>query len=118
LIDNARPRLPTPPTIDVNDVARSAVSILRAQGVLGHVLIREELDDTSPTLYGERHQLEQMFINLLLNAADAVPPGGEILLHTERLPRAALEDGAVRRVGDPPLVMHPRDQAPTVERWL
>jgi two-component system, NtrC family, sensor kinase len=118
LLDYARPRLSTPTPIDINETIRSATAILTAQGALRNVTVHEELDESGPTLFGERHQLEQAFVNLLINAADAMPGGGHVVVRTERYPRAALEDAVVRRTGDPSLKVVPRSPHPRVRMWL
>ena len=76
------------------------------------------LDSTDPFVLGNRHDLEQIFVNLLLNAVDATPVDGKIVIATNRIPRAKVEQGVVRRTSDPPLTIKPRRDAPRVKRWL
>ncbi|HEX2151601.1 MAG TPA: ATP-binding protein [Stellaceae bacterium] len=52
-------------------------------GFARHVAIREEYDPSLPPVHGDRDLLLQVFLNLLKNAAEAVPAvGGEIVLAT------------------------------------
>lgn len=61
--------------VDVNDLIRSALTLTQAQ--LRH---RGRLDSdlqAVPLLPGEHLRLVQVFVNLLVNAAQALPPGSE-----------------------------------------
>jgi len=52
-------------------------------GFARHVAIREEYDPSLPPVHGDRDLLLQVFLNLVKNAAEAVPAvGGEIVLAT------------------------------------
>jgi hypothetical protein len=117
LLDYARPRRPAPTPIDVNEALRHVVDLLSAQGVLRRVSLRLELANETPLVYGERHDLEQLVVNLLLNAAHAVDGTGTIAVRTTCTSRAALEEGMMRR-GDPPssAIAHP--PSPRVRQWL
>jgi two-component system nitrogen regulation sensor histidine kinase GlnL len=56
---------------------------LAQSGFARHARIFERYDPSLPPVHGNRDQLVQMFLNLLKNAAEAVPPsGGEIVLTT------------------------------------
>jgi signal transduction histidine kinase len=117
LLDYARPRKPTPTPIDVNESLRHVVDLLNAQGVLRRVSLRLELANESPRVYGERHELEQVFVNLLLNAAHAVGPTGAVSIRSTCMTRATLEAGMVR-AGDSPGSTAPHPPSPRVRRWL
>ena len=117
LLDYARPRKPTPLPIDVNESLRHVVDLLNAQGVLRRVSLRLELANESPRVYGERHDLEQVFVNLLLNAAHAVEPTGSVTIRTTCTSRAALEAGMVR-AGDALGTIPPHMPSPRVRRYL
>lgn len=117
LLDYARPRKPTPLPIDVNESLRHVVDLLNAQGVLRRVSLRLELANESPRVYGERHDLEQVFVNLLLNAAHAVEPTGIVTIRTKCTSRTTLEAGMVR-AGDAPGATMPHLPSPRVRRYL
>lgn len=52
-------------------------------GFASHLRIVEEYDPSLPMVWGNRDQLVQIILNLVKNAAEAVPAnGGEIALHT------------------------------------
>jgi signal transduction histidine kinase len=118
LIDLARPRTPTPFRTDVNECVRSAVRLLDDQGVMRRHKVVLQLDPTEPAVFGSREDLQQVVLNLLLNAVDATPPDGRIAVATNRLTRMGLEEGLVRRTGDPPLTIRPRPESPRIKEWL
>ncbi|MDB4881971.1 MAG: ATP-binding region ATPase domain protein [Gemmatimonadetes bacterium] len=117
LLDYARPRRPTPTPIDINESVRHVVDLLSAQGVLRRVSLRLELANEAPRVHGERHDLEQLFVNLLLNAAHAVEGTGTVTVRTNCISRSALQEGMVRS-GDSPGENAPHPPSPRVRRWL
>lgn len=118
LLDYARPRRRTPARIDVNDTVVGTARLLADQGVLRHVELNLTLEPRTPYLGGERHELEQMLVNLLLNATDAMQGAGTIAVVTRRCSRAELEKRVTRRAGDPPPAGLPRGPSPRVVHWL
>lgn len=100
LLDYARARPAASTTVDLNDVARSAAELLAMQGALRRIDVRFELSPAAPAVAGDRHEFEQVFVNLLLNAADAMHGEGSLTIRTERLDRQALDRAAVRRSVD------------------
>ena len=118
LLDYARPRRGTPTPIDVNDVLRGAVGLLRDQGVLRRVQVTYGLDDQLPPLFGERHELEQVMVNLLLNAVDAMDGAGALGLRTRLTSAAELRHPSPRRDRDLDVVSVERGPSARVEAWL
>ena len=118
LLDYARPRRLTPTPIDVNDVLRGAVGLLRDQGVLRRVQVAWGLDDALPPLFGERHELEQVMVNLLLNAVDAMEGVGALGLRTRLTSAEALRNPASRRESDEGSVAVRHAPSARVEAWL
>ena len=83
LLDFARPREPEWHRIDVPHMLGSVVSLLShstARGVSFHV----QANGTVPTITGDPEQIRQVILNLAINAAQAMPSGGEVTLVAER----------------------------------
>lgn len=118
LLDYARPRRVTPTPLDINDVVRGVVGLLRDQGVLRRVKVVQSLDETLPPLFGERHELEQVLVNLLLNAVDAMDGAGTMSLHTRLTSAAALRHPQPRRAADDGSVAIARTPSGGVTAWL
>jgi signal transduction histidine kinase len=66
--------------VDVVSVARNVVQLLTHQGATRDCSISVSAGDRVPNVSGRAHALEQAFVNLLLNAVDAVP-GGHVGVH-------------------------------------
>jgi signal transduction histidine kinase len=119
LLDYARaPRRTPSGRIEVNGTVQSVVQLLRDQGALRDVDVSVVLDPRQPQLGGERHELEQMLVNLLLNAIDAMGGSGRLAVVTHSVARRALELSVARRGDDPPDHVVPRRPAPRVLHWL
>jgi signal transduction histidine kinase/CheY-like chemotaxis protein len=74
---------PTP--ADLNAVVRSTVRLL--EPVVGErVKIELDLDDGLPSVRADVGQLEQVLLNLGLNARDAMPVGGTLRITTSAIP--------------------------------
>jgi len=74
--------------VDLNDAVRDVLAMLRNQLRSNHVIARAELCEDLPTLAGDRVQLEQVILNLLLNAQQAMigidDRPRELVIRTER----------------------------------
>lgn len=69
--------------VNVNQIINDALAVIRIHGHHGNLSIALEPDPDLPLITGNRHQLEQVVINLLLNAIQAMPNGmGTIKLVT------------------------------------
>ena len=77
-------RQPTQPRpLSLNDVLRDLSGILR-QMVPANVQIDTRLGGDVPNVLADPGQLEQVALNLVANARDAMPEGGELVIETER----------------------------------
>jgi len=70
--------------IDLNDVARDAMALVRAEATGREIGLRLELEPELPRLNADRIQIEQVILNLLRNATDASSQrAGLVCLRTE-----------------------------------
>ena len=81
---------------DVNEAVRSGVAFLSAQGLLSEGKVRVQLDPAVPDVGCDQHRLEQVIVNLVVNACHAAP-GGVVALGTEREVYGARRRDAGRR---------------------
>jgi two-component system NtrC family sensor kinase len=85
LLDFARQTPPRRQPTDLNSVVRRAVAVVMNQLQLRHVALTIDLADDLPPVEADPNQIEQVFVNLLLNAADALGErGGTIRLASRK----------------------------------
>ena len=70
--------------VDVNKVIRDTLNLLEHQFKVGRVKVNEELSSELPPIFGNAGKLQQVFLNLFLNAKDAMPEGGTLHVATSR----------------------------------
>jgi signal transduction histidine kinase len=58
--------------VDLNEAAREVIALLRSELQRSRVVLRTKLADGLPPVGGDRVQLQQVIMNLLRNAADAM----------------------------------------------
>jgi two-component system NtrC family sensor kinase len=62
--------------VDLNVVVTDVLSLLEHQFEIAKVKVRRELADEPVLVLGTEHKLQQVFLNLFLNARDSMPKGG------------------------------------------
>jgi PAS domain S-box-containing protein len=68
--------------IDLNTVIADVLSLLEHQFQLQRVTVRRELSEQPIAVTGAEQKLQQVFLNLFLNAKDAMPKGGWLSIAT------------------------------------
>jgi PAS domain S-box-containing protein len=76
LLNLARPAQVDSGPVDLNAVVNDVLSLLEHQLRTARIQVRKELAADSPIVQGIEYKLQQVFLNLFLNARDAMPRGG------------------------------------------
>jgi len=92
LLDFSRQSLGDQKLFDVNDIIRRCVELISHQAFFHNIKVVQELDPFLPQIVGDPGQLQQVFTNLLLNAADAMTGQGQITIASRPNPQ---EDGVI-----------------------
>ena len=82
LLDYARPRPLHRTSEDIHNVIENSLTLVRHQLNKQHVTVVREFDTTLPPLLLDRTRIEHVFVNLFLNAMQAMPPGGTLTVRT------------------------------------
>jgi len=69
---------------DVNSVLEKALLLVRHALTKSHVFVAEELGTDLPPAMLDRTKIEQVFVNLMINAVDAMPSGGTLIIRSRR----------------------------------
>ncbi len=89
LLDFARERQVDRQPLDVNDVIRQTLRLLGNRKAFQQITVREDFREDLPAVDGDMNQLQQVLLNLSLNACEAMPDGGTLTIGTRS------EDGLV-----------------------
>ncbi len=82
-------------TLDLNQVIRSIEDTLR--GMLGETIQVIVLTDPAiPKMKADRDQIGHIMLNLAVNAKDAMPQGGELIIETQTV---SVDDRSARTIG-------------------
>lgn len=81
--------------LEINEVVEEVVQLVRGETLLQGVSLKLELTGGLPPVSGDRVQLQQVVLNLILNAAESMHrangPGEELAVKTSRLDEAHVE---------------------------
>ncbi len=82
VLDLARPLPLQMEEVDVVELLGSTIALLNKEAVKREITIRKEFDCRSVTINADPQRLRQVFLNLTLNAIEAIGGQGEIVVST------------------------------------
>ena len=118
LLDYARPRLLTPKPVAVDDVLSKVLLLVADQGVTRRVIVEQELSAHDGLVYGEPHDLEQLFVNLILNAVDAMDGEGKLAIRSRTTSVNSAVAATLQRRGDAPGERFPHQPNGRAAAWI
>lgn len=69
--------------VDIEEALRQAVSLIEARCAKASVELSLNFAGSLPLIQGDPSQLQQVFMNLLVNAIQSMPDGGQLVITTE-----------------------------------
>ena len=84
LLDFSRTEAPSLKKLEVKTVIQETVKLVRNQLMIMGVKLELNLPEDILPICGNLHNLEQVFLNLLLNAIQAMPDGGKIIISAKQ----------------------------------
>jgi len=80
LLDFARQDKPQISSVDVNEVLKRTITLIERLAQFQNCVIETSLQPNLPLVRGDAGQLQQIYLNLLINSAEAMPEGGKITI--------------------------------------
>ena len=69
-------------SVDLNRIVHDTLALLEHQFKTARIRVVGELEPSLPQIHGNQGKLQQVFLNLFLNAKDAMPQGGTLTVRT------------------------------------
>lgn len=80
LLSYGRPSTAARELIDIRPSLNGALSMIEQRAVNAGIELIKDIGGSLPPVLANAHELEQVFLNLLLNAIDAMPDGGTLTI--------------------------------------
>lgn len=72
--------------LDINEILGSVLSLTQHKMSLSQIELKQNLSKYLITVYGDHHQLQQCFLNLIFNAMESMPNGGSLTVTSQKDP--------------------------------
>lgn len=85
--------------VNLNDVLRNTLSLLQKQSIFFNVKLVCQFADPLPSVIADRSQMQQVFLNILMNALQAMDERGSIRVETRHEPLAEFVEVSISDTG-------------------
>jgi two-component system NtrC family sensor kinase len=82
LLEFARPKEPETTSININELLDKSLSLVESQSLFQNIRVDKQYALDLPLIVADSSQLQQVFMNIILNAADAMQGNGDMTLRT------------------------------------
>ena len=69
---------------DINKVFKQVLFLLESKAKKNQIIIEKKLDKNIPAVNANFNQMEQVFMNIIINAFDALPKGGKLNIRNKK----------------------------------
>jgi signal transduction histidine kinase len=83
MMEFARTRQPARVQMNINKTIEASIRLASFDKAFQKINLKTSFDSNAPHINADANQLQQVFLNLLLNARDAMPEGGELSIKTK-----------------------------------
>lgn len=83
LLNFSRPKKPDMRPLEASEVLEETLSLIEHQLKLDNIEVIREFTPNLPKIMGDRSQLQQVFMNMIQNAHNAMPNGGKLYIVTK-----------------------------------
>ena len=83
LLDFSRPEKAALQRVSIKEIITSTVKLVKNQFALSGIEVKMAIPENLPPVYGERNSLKQVFVNLFVNSAQAMPEGGKLIIEAK-----------------------------------
>ncbi len=82
LLEFARPRDPEMILADINEIVEKSLSIMERQALFQNISLKKKYASDLPRIVVDGAQLQQVFMNIIINAAEAMDGNGTLTIKT------------------------------------
>jgi two-component system NtrC family sensor kinase len=82
LLDFSKPKDANPNEADINTVVHKTLTLVQNMIDVSNVETKVTLDDHLPPVFVDEHQIQQVLVNLITNAVQAMSTGGKLFIAT------------------------------------
>jgi len=90
LLDFARPQAPHKRPVKVNALLEESIALVENQALFQNIAVEKRFGTDLPAVVIDPSLMQQVFMNLIINAAEAMPGGGRLVLTTSHDPVARM----------------------------
>ncbi len=90
-------RRPVPQQLNIHEVLEKAISIMDLSLKHGNISLQRSYDPSLPRVRGDGGKLLQVFLNIIKNALEAMPRGGNLSVTTRPSGEYVIQSGQVKR---------------------
>jgi two-component system NtrC family sensor kinase len=99
LLDFARPKNPEMSNININELLDNSLSLMESQALFQNIRVEKKYFPDLKRITADGAQLQQLFTNIILNAAEAMDGNGTLILETTNIKAEGQIEISIRDTG-------------------